>query len=176
MQYCLQKIKSGSTFIHSKSCCMKLKNLLTLATVCGILFFTACKKSKTEVADCNTLKATIDTLIAPHQTKGYELYSWPACNDWYYAIAVGTNSLKTYDEVTGKTTSSRFLIKIFGKENLKTVLHKLPAGEAVFWAGEGWLKTTWGTGYNNLQLPPATIVNKLQQYSTQIGINMGIGY
>jgi hypothetical protein len=108
--------------------------------------------------------------------KGWELYSWPACNDWYYAVLTGTNSLKSYNEVTGQTGSAAFVIKVFGKEKLKAVLHKLPAGESVFWAGEGWLQITWGGNYSNLQLPPASIVTELQQYATQAGLNISVGY
>jgi hypothetical protein len=152
---------------------MKLQTLLLFFTV--TLFF-SCKKTNDTVADCSASTANISSLVVAHQMKGWELYSWPACNDWYYAILPGTNSLKSYDEVTGKTTSPGYLIKVFGKENLKAVLLKFPVGENLFWASEGWLKKTWGSNYSNLQLPPAAIVNELQQYAIQAGLNFTIAY
>lgn len=135
-----------------------------------------CAKTDAADASCNTVKTNPDTVIVQHQMKGWELYSRSGCNDWYYTVATGTNSLKTYDEVTGKTISSAYLIQVFGKENLKAVLHKFPAGENIFWAGEGWLQKTWGSNYGNLQLPPADIVNELRQYSTAAGLSFNVGY
>lgn len=126
--------------------------------------------------DCTTSTTAIDTLTVQHQLKGWEIYSWPACNDWCYAVLAGTNSLKTYEEVTGQSASPRFLIKVLGKEKLKAVLNKMATGESVFWAGEGWLQKTWTVNYGNLQLPPTAIINDIKQYCTQAGLNFNIGY
>lgn len=153
------------------------KLILPVVLLAGILL-AGCIKCKPEESSspCGTTPVNIDALNVQHQAKGWELYSWAYCNDWYYAILSGTDRLKTYDEVTGSKTSPAFLIKVLGKENLKAVLHKFPAGENIFWAGEGWLQKTWGTGYANLQLPPAAIVNEVQQYSTGVGLVFNVGY
>lgn len=157
---------------------MKFSKHITLLAFCMAVIFTNCSKSNNEAAaaDCTTTAAAIDTLTVQHQLKGWEIYSWPACNDWCYAVLAGTNSLKTYEEVTGQSTSPRFLIKVTGKEKLKAALSKFPAGETLFWASEGWLQHTWSTTCGNLQLPPVAITNEIKQYCIQAGLNFNIVY
>ena len=151
---------------------MNFRKLMIPAIFFAGIFFTACSKTSDTASPCNTALVNMDTLTVQHQLKGWELYSWPACNNWYYAIVKGTNSLKTYEEVTGNSSSS---IKVWGAANLKAVLHQFPAGENIFWAGEGWLQKTWTTNYGNLHLPPASIVLDLQQYSTTAGLVLTVG-
>lgn len=144
------------------------------------LFETSCKDKESiaeqqQSADCiNT--ANPDTLTFPTiQVKGWEVYSWPACQDWNFSLLYGTNALKNYDEVTGKQASSRFVIRVWGKNKLKTIFSRMPAGETVSLIGESWLSRTWSAGgFKDLQLPPASIINELQQAATQANLNFQV--
>lgn len=90
--------------------------------------------------------------------KGWELYSWQKGNDWSYSILIGTNRLKSYDEVVKNE------IVVTGKDSLKLVLDRFPAGETITWLGPGWLASCWGSDYKNLSLPPQAIIDEIRQY------------
>jgi hypothetical protein len=140
------------------------------------LFAGSCKdKNSTDLPGCvNT--ANPDTLtFAASQLKGWEVYSWPGCQDWNFSLLYGTNALKNYAEVTGTQASSGFVIKVWGKANMKTILSRMPAGESVSLLGENWLARTWGAGSaKDLHLPPISIINELQQAATQAHLNFQV--
>lgn len=147
-----------------------------LILACTIAIVSACKHSSDSNlhpgADCAST-AKPDTLNLPgNQLKGWEIYSWPACGDWNFSLLYGTNVLKSYEEVTGRQASGRFVIRVWGKNELKKVLQRIPGGEAVSLVGEGWLQQTWGAGaYGDLRLPPAAMINELHQMATQAGLD-----
>ena len=89
------------------------------------------------------------------------MYSWPNGNDWNYSILIGTNRLKTYDEVTTNK------IIVFGKESLKMVLDKLPEGEYISWIGKEWLDNNWRTNYGSLSLPDNNTINEVKNHCVQ---------
>ncbi len=60
--------------------------------------------------------------------KGYELYSWKSRGEWYFAFLVGTNRLKTRDEVTSPR------VRLQGVEAVKKKLEQLAKGDDVFWS------------------------------------------
>lgn len=145
-----------------------------------VFFATSCKDNtcideEKQAADCVST-GNPDTLTFPAtQLKGWEVYSWPACQDWNFSLLYGTNSLKNYDEVTGTQASSRFVIRVWGKAKLKAILSRMPAGETVSLIGEHWLSRTWGAGgFKDLQLPPASIINELQQTAAAARLNFQV--
>jgi hypothetical protein len=75
-----------------------------------------------------SIPAQAQGVDAPHSMKGYELYSWRANGDWYFSLLVGTNRLKTRDEVTAQES------RLLGVEALKERLQTLPKGEEVIWS------------------------------------------
>jgi hypothetical protein len=77
---------------------------------------------------------------------------------------VGTNVLKTYATVTQQP------IRVTGTDSLKMLLSRLPAGEEVFWIGEGWLERIWTDGYYYLSLPDQTIIEDITTYCDQHGL------
>ena len=79
-----------------------------------------------------------------HSETGWELYSWRTENSWNYSIVIGTNRLKTYDEVT----SSKILVT--GEEKLKEILRLFPQGEQIMWIGKGWLERCWQSDYKKM--------------------------
>lgn len=99
--------------------------------------------------------------------KGYELYSWPAGQDWDFALLVGTNRMKTLDEIQapGQTLS--------GVEAVKTALRVLPASEQVFWIGPAWLQQSQAAA-GNLAIPPAPIRNEIADLCLQIGVTLTV--
>jgi len=113
-------------------------------------------------ADKNTSgRINIDTLTFAHSMKGWELYSWPVRDEWDYSILVGTNRIKSYDEVTNNK------IIVTGKDSLKMVLNKFPENENIFWIGRGWLESCWGGNYGDLSLPDTVIINEIKAYCVQ---------
>ena len=112
-----------------------------------------------------------DTLQFNPIITGYEIYSRPVCNDWAFSILYVTSSLKTYDEVIGEPGKKRLIIKLLGKEDLKKALQKIPAPKYVSIISESWLEKIWGPGkYNDLQLPPDSILNELEQTAVTAGL------
>ncbi len=103
--------------------------------------------------------------------KGWEVYSWPACGDWNYAVLYGTNALKTYNQVTGVQASTAFVIRVWGKAQFKAFLLRVPAGQTVSMIGEDWLRSSWGAGtYGDLRLPPPAILSEFQQAAQARGL------
>jgi hypothetical protein len=120
-------------------------------------FLISCSKDNTQKAD--TYNASrIDTMVFLHSIKGWELYSWPQGNSWIYSIIIGTNRIKTYNEVTSNT------IKVSGKDSLRLLLNKFPEDEYLLWIGEGWLSNCWNSNSGDLSLPPDDTLNEIKQY------------
>jgi hypothetical protein len=94
---------------------------------------------------------------APHSMKGYELYSWHAAGDWYFSLLVGTNRLKTRDEVTAQET------RLLGVEALKEKLQKLPKGEEVIWS-VGLVP--------GMSLPADEVIKEIRVYCDERGIKL----
>jgi hypothetical protein len=91
----------------------------------------------------------------PRSMKGYELYSWEARREWYFALLIGTNRLKTRHEVS--TPQAR----VRGVEALKRKLDLLAEGEDVLWT-TGLVPRT--------ALPPEKIVEEVKSYCDRRGI------
>jgi len=99
--------------------------------------------------------------------KGYELYSWPAGQDWDFALMVGTNRLKTLEEITSPQST------LHGVEALKTALRALPANEQVFWAGAHWLEQSQ-TASGSIAIPPSPIRDEITTLCVQLGIKLTV--
>jgi hypothetical protein len=89
--------------------------------------------------------------------KGYELYSWQVQDAWYFALVVGTNRIKTYEEVSSPEA------RVKGLEALKSELDGLPDGGWVFWSGQRVPNTT---------LPPDEMIDEIRAYCEQRGIQL----
>jgi len=91
----------------------------------------------------------------PQSMKGYELYSWNDRGEWHFALLVGTNRLKTRDEVTSPQG------RLKGLEAVKNKLNQLAKGEEVFWSS-GIVRGTI--------LPPEEIIRAVKSYCEERGI------
>jgi hypothetical protein len=106
-------------------------------------------------------KLNLDTLTLEHSLKGWELYSWQNGNDYNYSLLIGTNRLKTYEEVISNE------ITVYGIDSFKLLLAKLSEGEYIFWVGKSWLSSIWKENYKNLGLPDEKTVNEIKSYCIQ---------
>ncbi len=128
-----------------------------LAAVGGVLVLTAVRNTTT--AD-QGIEPTIQAeVLAAPSLKGYELYSWQIEGDWYFTLVVGTNRLKTCDEVTSPE------VRVQGIEALKRELNLVPSGEQVFWSTRHVPKMT---------LPPVEIIDEIGAYCEQIGVQLEV--
>ena len=78
----------------------------------------------------HTTPTVTSTSTQARSMKGYELYSWQMQGAWYFSLVVGTNRLKTFEEVSSPE------VRMQGIEALKRKLHTLAGGEQVFWLGQ----------------------------------------
>ena len=90
--------------------------------------------------------------------KGWELYSWRMQGAWYFSLVVGTNRLKTFEEVSSPE------VRVQGIEALKRELNKLAGGEQVFWSGQRVPGTS---------LPPDEIIDAIHAYCRERDIQLG---
>jgi hypothetical protein len=135
----------------------KIQILIVVSLIVTSVIFIKCSKGDNH----NTGFGKLDTLSFSHSTKGWELYSWPNVNDWNYSILIGTNRLKSYNEViTNK-------IVIVGKDSLKMLLDKIPIKDEILWVGKGWLENAWHDNYGNLSLPEINTINEIKNYCSQ---------
>jgi hypothetical protein len=136
----------------------KIQILIIVSLIVAYINFIKCSKENN--ADISLIK--LDTLTFSHSMKGWELYSWPNGKNWNYSILIGTNRLKTFDEVTKNK------IVVVGKDSLKMLLDKFPAKESIYWVDEEWLNVTWQDNYGNLSLPDINTINEIKNYCNQI--------
>jgi hypothetical protein len=135
----------------------KIQFLIIVSLIVTSFIFIKCSKENNH----NTGSGKLDTLSFSHSMKGWELYSWPNGNDWNYSILIGTNRLKSYNEVTANK------IVIVGKDSLKMLLVKIPIKDEILWVGKGWLESAWHDNYGNLSLPDTNTIDEIKNYCSR---------
>lgn len=78
------------------------------------------------------LSACSAPALSPQNTptsamKGYELYGWQTDGKWDFALLVGTNRLKSAEEIKNAA------VVVEGMDALQGKLAQLPHGETVIW-------------------------------------------
>ena len=143
--------KPNYRYFLPKSGIMRTKSIFILFLTLSLFRLINCIKDNKE----NNIvkKSFLDTLTVTHSIKGWKIYSWPSGNDRYYSILVGTNSIKTYEQVTSNTPTAVHLITINGTNSLKLMLARFPESEYITLIGKTWLQNNWGGNYGNLSLP-----------------------
>jgi hypothetical protein len=144
-----------------------MKKQILLVMLSLIVLFTGCSKDSSQIQE-PIHQINLNDSTFPHSMKGWDLYSWPNGSDWYYSILVGTNRLKSCDEVM---TSEAIVI---GMDSLKTALDKFPEGENIIWIGRSWLDECWNDNFGNLSLPPRDIVDEIKQYCADVDLTLDI--
>ena len=72
-----------------------MKNLFVIFLSFCCLLLCWCSKDNSEITTPQNTTNKIE-----HSVSGWELYSWKIEDQWKYSILIGTNRLKTYEEVT----------------------------------------------------------------------------
>jgi hypothetical protein len=134
------------------------KIFVIFLSLCVLLLF-RCSRDNSEIIPTQNTTHNIE-----HSASGWELYSWKMEDHWKYSILIGTNRLKTYEEVI---TSN---ILATGEGKLKEILKLFPEGENITWIGQGWLERCWQSDYKNLELPPEIILEDIKQYCNEMKI------
>ncbi|MGA1871802.1 MAG: hypothetical protein ACMUJM_25020 [bacterium] len=106
----------------------------------------------------------IQTDYLPHLMKGYELYSWPIGDEWYFSLLPGTNRLKSSEEILSIGSDI---------DSIKSKLGQLPEGEYIFWIDESWLKQVQGaTG--NFILPDKAIIDEIKYLCEELKLELNV--
>jgi hypothetical protein len=144
------------------------QNILVVFAFLGSHTLVNCTKER-DLEPTPVKSINYDTITFKPAMKGWELYSWPNGNDWNYSILVGTNRLKSLEDVT----TNRIIV--LGEDSLKLLLDKIPENEFIFWISKEWLENIWGNNYGNLCLPDSNTINEIKNYCTQKGLVINIG-
>lgn len=130
------------------------------------------------VASCSETSPIVSSTTSPlpSSVKGYELYSWPEGDDWYFTLITGTNRSKTSAEIgsQGEIIDENGWVKItvLGLQELEFVLERLPRSEQILWLDGSRLEIPQESPI--IALPPDDIVEQVHQYSNQKGLNLQI--
>jgi streptogramin lyase len=91
--------------------------------------------------------------------KGYELYSWQVNGSWYFALLIGTNRIKTLEEIVASS------IRLESLEALQAKLDQLHDGEQVFWLADR---------VSGMALPPEEMIDAVAAHCSYLGVNLEI--
>lgn len=91
--------------------------------------------------------------------KGYELYSWRTDGKWCFALLLGTNRLKTFEEITAPD------VAVASVGALRSRLAQLANGEEIIWM-------IWADA--RLELPPHAMVTEVSKACTDMGLSLTI--
>jgi hypothetical protein len=125
------------------------------------------------ISSCSRDKETQQQIAAPQNfsssPKGWELYSWYDGTQWNYSLLMGTNRLKTCDEVLQNKETA------MGELDLMKLLERLPQGEEILWIGQDWMKRCGAMGNcTHLQLPPQSIIDDMLLYCYSIRLKLNV--
>jgi len=149
---------------------MKVQHVF-LGLICFALFaITNCTKETNFELDLSKFTGVkLDTITFSHSMKGWELYSWPVSEKWKYSLMMGTNAIKTYDQVVNNK------ISVIGEDSLKVLLNKMPRNEEIVWLGKIWLQNSWQDGYSGvLVLPPRSNQIEVKEFCDNHSLKLTI--
>jgi hypothetical protein len=89
--------------------------------------------------------------------KGYELYSWEKGGTWYFSLLIGTNRLKTLEEIQDPATALQAM------DELKPTLESLHRGQYVSWSAA-----------DPLAFPPEEWIQQVEQICEDKGLELFI--
>ena len=121
------------------------------------------------LAGCDEGRTALAPASLPPSMKGYELYSWKSGQTWVFKLMVGTNRLKTLDEVMSDRAGAGTAVSARGVEELTAALGQLPDDAQVVWRGPEALERM-GIGPGDLALPPQTVIDEIKAYAEQAGV------
>jgi hypothetical protein len=87
--------------------------------------------------------------------KGFEIYSWQENDAWRFSLLIGTNRLKTTEEVKADET------RLSNVGELKRELGRLERGQYVSWPNER---------VAGLEPPPSDLVQEIKDHCEMLGL------
>ena len=147
-----------------------------LVLLAGHLFIAACAGSSPPTSPSAFSPAL------PHQSKGYELYSWQSGGTstsnviWTFVLITGTDRSKSIDEITSgpdAVTAAWVKVSAQGTDGLTSQLNRLPRDESIVWIGPQ-TREQWQLPTGPLELPPAAVLDSITGYCKQIGLNLQV--
>lgn len=107
-----------------------------------------------------------DTVNFGRSMKGWELYNWKSGTDWKHSILVGTNRIKTLEEVMQNP------LAVTGTDSLKRLINRIPEEEWLFWIGKAWLGSCWPYDSGELCLPDTLVINQIRALCKERNIQL----
>lgn len=153
---------------------MNIKSTLHTRTfiVVVALIVSACIPSVSKPAPTEMVATPL-----PHSTKGYELYSWQANNQWRFTLITGTNRAKSLDEIISNentvTSDGWVKISVTGVDSIQNVLSGLGQHEEILWVSKQWLEQAQIQA-GPITLPPQEIIDAIQEYCKQLGLELHV--
>lgn len=143
--------------------------LLGILLIFFLPIFTACSPQ------ISPPLSDISLQTIPPSMKGYEIYSWEEEGQWVFKLMTGTNRQKSIEEITSDSDSIQddtwINIKIYGVDNLKIILGRLPKGEVLFWLSKNSIEAMSDQSVL-LAFPPDEIMNDIREFCEQIDIDL----
>src|SRR4030095_14490717 len=93
----------------------------------------------------------------PESMKGYELYSWQDGGQWKFSLMIGTNRMKTLEEIKSAD------ILLTGVDELTSTLKNIPSGQYITWSSR-----------ETLDFPPDEIRNQVEVTCKEAGLILNI--
>ena len=128
--------------------------ILSILFFIGPLLFIGCKSDNNDSVTSESQAAKDEDLKS---MKGWELYSWEKPDGWCYSLVMGTNRVKTFEEISTPAMTLTDLAM------LKNKLNQLAEKEQVVWT------TSFipGTKY-----PPDLIVTEVETYCKACNLDL----
>jgi len=122
---------------------MKTISILLFAILLGSL-----------LSGCGTASQPTATPFA-ESMKRYELYSWQDGGQWKFSVLVGTNRVKTLEEIKSAD------VVLAGVEAVKSALERMPEGQYIIWSSK-----------ETLSFPPEDIIKQIEQTCKDEGLKL----
>jgi hypothetical protein len=117
----------------------------------------------------------------PHSMKGYELYSWPEGENWYFTLVTGTNRNKTLEEIVSPesvvSADGWVHLRVTGVAAINAVLGRLPRDESVIWlAGlrPDPRPEPPASAESAIALPPEPVVDAVKAHAADLGLDFNV--
>ena len=124
---------------------MKAIRTLLLAVLLGVW-----------LSGCGTASEPTATPF-PESMKGYELYSWQEGGQWKFSLLVGTNRLKTLEEIKSAH------VVLTGVDELTSTLKNIPSGQYITWSSP-----------ETLAFPPEEIRSQVEHTCKEQGLLLNV--
>ena len=93
----------------------------------------------------------------PESMKGYEFYSWQEGGQWKFSLLIGTNRIKTLEEIKSAD------VLLSGVDELTSTLKNIPSGQYITWSSR-----------ETLAFPPDEIRSQVEHTCKEQGLLLNV--